>query len=681
MNGNQPPASPPAGNGAGGECAEKGRILSLGALLQKWAREAPQSDALIAPDRAPLAYSRLAELAERTTGRLNALGIGPGDTLAVVMPNGPEIASAFLCLGSGATVAPLNPGYRAPEFEFFLSDLGAKALLVQPGEGAEAREVAARLGVPVIELVPERAGPAGWFHLEGKTRGAPARCGFAAPADIALVLHTSGTTARPKMVPLSHRNLLCSAGNISCTLGLTAGDRCLNVMPLFHIHGLMAAVLASLYAGGNVVCTPGFLAPLFFDWLAEFQPTWYTAVPTMHQAVLALARERGNRPPPGGLRFIRSSSAALPPQVLAGLEAALGVPVIESYGMTEAAHQMASNPLPPGRRKPGSVGRAAGPEIAVRGEQGEPLKAGRIGEIVIRGANVTGGYARNPEANAAAFADGWFRTGDQGFLDGDGYLHLTGRIKELINRGGEKISPREIDEVMLDHAAVAQALCFAIPDERLGEEVGLAVVLRPGATATAAELREFAAGRLVHFKVPRRVVFLDELPKGPTGKPQRIGLAGRLHLTAAGPVSAGRAEYREPATPVGKKLAEIWGLVLRRPRVGSGDDFFDLGGDSILATQIVARVRENFQVEVPVARLLEARTLEAFAAVVEQSRAARPVPAQTVERLINEILNLPDSEVERQLREAGLAGPPDLKVGVVSCTESLKKNLRGQGTQ
>jgi len=636
------------------------RELSIGELLRRRAQETPQNAALRAPDREPLTYARLAELADRNIESLNALGIGPGDTMALVIPNGPEIASSFLCTGAGATVAPLNPGYRAPEFEFFLSDLGAKALLVQQGVDSVARNVAASLGVPVLELVAERNGPAGWYRLEGRPCGAAARRGFADPGDIALVLHTSGTTSRPKMVPLSHRNLLCSAGNVSGTLGLSAGDRCLNVMPLFHIHGLVAAVLASLYAGGSVVCTPGFLSPQFFDWLEEFQPTWYTAVPTMHQAVLARAKERGDRPPPCRLRFIRSSSAPLPPQVMVELETRLGAPVIEAYGMTEAAHQMASNPLPPGPRKPGSVGPAAGLEIAVAGEQGAPLGAGQIGEIVIRGANVFSGYAHNPEANAAAFAGGWFRTGDQGYLDEDGYLHLTGRIKELINRGGEKISPREIDEAMLDHPAVAQALCFAIPDERLGEEVGVAVVLRAGTTVTAGELRAFAADRLVHFKVPRRVVFVDELPKGPTGKPQRIGLAKRLGITAANePVPASHAEYHEAATITERKLAEIWCTVLRAPRVGRLDDFFALGGDSILATQVVARVREVWRIEVPVARLLEARTLDAFAAMIERSTAAMPVSAQTLKGLIREIRGLSDAEVERQLREAEIAGSAD----------------------
>lgn len=630
---------------------EKAPIGSLARLLADQAGDRPGNNVLLAPQCAPLTYARLADLAGRTVTQLNKWGVGPGDAVATVVPNGPQAAASFLCLAAGATVAPLNPGYRAAEFEFYLTDLKARALIVPSGLDSEARGVAARLGVPVIEMVAEPDRPAGWFRLEGGRNGTPARMGCADADDVALVLHTSGTTSRPKMVPLTHRNLRCSAENVGRTLGLSAADRCLNVMPLFHIHGLVAAVLASVSAGASIVCTPGFLAPQFFDWLAEFQPTWYTAVPTMHQAVLARARERGDQPPPCRLRFIRSSSSALPPRVMADLEARLGAPVIEAYGMTEAAHQMSSNPLPPGRRKPGSVGRAAGPEVAVAGATGAPLGPREVGEIVIRGPNVTGGYAHNPEANAAAFLDGWFRTGDQGYFDEDGYLFITGRLKELINRGGEKIAPREIDEALLDHPAVAQALCFAIPDERLGEEVGAAVVLRPGQTATAAELRAFAGDRLVHFKVPRRIVFVDEMPKGPTGKPQRIGLAQRLGVTVAEETPAVRQVAYEPTvTPTEARLAEIWAAVLRVKRVGRRDDFFALGGDSILATQVVSRVRGGWGRTLPVAKLLEARTLAAFAQVVDRSTASVSPP--TVEELVAEIRGLSDEEVERQLREA-----------------------------
>jgi acyl-CoA synthetase (AMP-forming)/AMP-acid ligase II len=350
--------------------------------------------------------------------------------------------------------------------------------------------------------------------------------------DVALVLHTSGTTSRPKIVPLSHRNITASATHIGAMLALGPDDLCLNIMPLFHIHGLIAAVLSSLAAGGQVVCTPGFNAFKFFGWFAAIRPTWYTAVPTMHQTILGLAPRNKAAIAAGRLRFLRSSSASLPAQAMVDLEAAFGVPVIESYGMTEASHQMASNPLPPRPRFPGSVGVAAGPEVAIMDEAGILLPQGALGEVVIRGPNVTAGYENNPKANAENFVNGWFRTGDQGTLDERGYLRLTGRLKELINRGGEKISPLEVDDVLSEHPAVGQCLTFAMPHKMLGEEVAAAVVLREGATADELTLRDFAAARLAAFKVPRRIVFLDEIPKGATGKLMRIGLAEKLGIKA-----------------------------------------------------------------------------------------------------------------------------------------------------
>jgi acyl-CoA synthetase (AMP-forming)/AMP-acid ligase II len=499
-------------------------------LLDRGAAGAP---ALSAPDgAAPLPYRDLRALARRTVETLNALGIGRDDRIAIVLPNGPEMAAAFVCLASGATTAPLNPGYRKEELEFYLGDLRPRGLVVAAGVESPARAVAAQLSIPVIELQPERERGAGCFSLRPPS-AMPQRAvrgGLAAPDDCALVLHTSGTTSRPKLVPLLHRNVAASAGHIVDALALTPADVCLNVMPLFHIHGLMAATLASLAAGAQVSCSPGFNALRFFAWLDEVRPTWYTAVPTMHQAILARAGRNREVLARSRLRLIRSSSASLPPQVMAELEEAFGAPVIESYGMTEAAHQMASNPLPPRPRRPGSVGLAAGPRVAVMDEAGTLLPPGAVGEVVIRGPNVTPGYDANPEANARAFADGWFRTGDQGVLDEDGYLRLTGRLKELINRGGEKIAPLEIDEVLMDHPAVLQVVTFAMPHPMLGEEVAAAVVLRDGQRATERELREFAAARLADFKVPRRVVLVSEIPKGATGKLQRIGLAARLGL-------------------------------------------------------------------------------------------------------------------------------------------------------
>jgi acyl-CoA synthetase (AMP-forming)/AMP-acid ligase II len=481
----------------------------------------------------PLRYRGLRALAKTTVERLNALGVGRNDRVAIVLPNGPEMAAAFVCIAAGATTAPLNPGYRAEEFEFYLTDLKAKALVLDAGSDSPARAVAKKLSLPVIELHPRREAGAGAFALEpaAPMKGPAQRPGMSEGGDTALVLHTSGTTSRPKIVPLLQRNVLATARHITETLALTPDDVCLNIMPLFHIHGLMAATLSSLAAGAQVCCTPGFNALKFFAWLDEVKPTWTTAVPTMHQAILSRAGRNQEILARSRLRFIRSSSASLPPQVMAELEKTFRAPVLESYGMTEAAHQMAANPLPPRPRKPGSVGIAAGPEIAIMDEKGNILPKGEIGEIVIRGPNVTSGYEANAEANAKAFTNGWFRTGDQGLLDEEGYLRLTGRLKELINRGGEKISPLEVDEVLMDHPAVQQVVTFAIPHDKLGEEVGAAVVLREGKTATDRELRDFAATRLADFKVPKKIVLVAEIPKGATGKLARIGLAAKLGLT------------------------------------------------------------------------------------------------------------------------------------------------------
>ncbi|MDE2575875.1 MAG: AMP-binding protein [Rhodospirillales bacterium] len=508
-------------------------------LLRRGADDAP---AIGAPGRPALTHGGLRALAGRTIAALNAMGIGRQDRVAIVLPNGPEMASAFVTIACGATTAPLNPAYRGEEFDFYLSDLDAKCLVIQQGMASPARAVAEARGIPIVELVPAE-GPAGDFSLVAPAslapasvaagrRGAPARTGAAEADDVALVLHTSGTTSRPKIVPLRHVNVTASAAHIGANLALEPGDTCLNIMPLFHIHGLIAAVLSSLAAGGSVVCTPGFNAFKFFATFEEARPSWFTAVPTMHQAILGLAPRHNPAIAAGRLRFIRSSSASLPPQVMTAMEEAFGVPVIESYGMTEAAHQMASNPLPPRPHYAGSVGIAAGPEIAIMADDGTLLPPGALGEVVIRGRNVTAGYENNADANAKAFIHGWFRTGDQGTLDDAGYLRLTGRLKEIINRGGEKVSPLEVDEVLMDHPAVQQVVTFAMPHAKLGEEVAAAVVLHEGHALDEHGLRDFAGTRLAPFKVPRRIVFLAEIPKGATGKLQRIGLAEKLGLSA-----------------------------------------------------------------------------------------------------------------------------------------------------
>lgn len=503
---------------------------TLHALIQAGAADAT---ALSSPGGVPLTFGQLRGLTDRTIAALNAQGLGRNDRVGIVLDNGPEMAAAFIAIGAGTTAAPLNPSYKADEFTFYLSDLNAKLLVVADGSDSPAIAVAARLGVPVVRLRPTPEEGAGSFTLsfEGAGPSPAAQGGPAHPDDIGLVLHTSGTTSRPKIVPLKQSNVCASARNIRTTLAFTAEDRGLNIMPLFHIHGLIAGILAPLSAGGQVSCTPGFNALKFFGWMSEVRPTWYTAVPTMHQAILSRAARNREAIEANPLRFIRSSSSSMPPQVMKEIEEVFGAPLIEAYGMTEASHQMASNPLPPRPHYAGSVGLAAGPEIAIVDEDGEPMPAGETGEIVIRGDNVMSGYENNDKANAEAFTkQGWFRTGDQGSLTPEGYLSITGRLKEIINRGGEKISPREVDEILMDHPAVSQCVTFAMPHDKLGEDVCAAIVLREGQHLAEKELRGFASERLAAFKVPAKILILDEIPKGATGKLQRIGLAQKLGL-------------------------------------------------------------------------------------------------------------------------------------------------------
>jgi len=483
-------------------------------------------DAILSQGGFSLDYRTLHATVDRLRRRLIEFGIGGQNRIAVVLPNGPEMAVAFLASTAVATCAPLNPAYREEEFDFYLSDLCARALITVEGVAPAALRAAAVRGIAVLQLSRDGA-----FRIEGAGVAGPRNCDFPESGSTALVLHTSGTTARPKQVPLTHANLCASAANIRCTLGLTPADRCMNVMPLFHIHGLAAGLLASLAAGASVVCTSGFDGLRFHSLLAETRSTWYTAVPTMHQVVVDRApRDAGAARAHSRLRFVRSSSAPLAPRLMADVESLLGVPMIEAYGMTEASHQMASNSLPPGTRKPASVGPGAGCEIAIMDEPGNLLGAGRNGEVVIRGDGVMQGYHGNPEANRSSFINGWFRTGDRGHLDTEGFLFLTGRTKEIINRGGEKISPREVDDVLMNFPGIREAVTFALPHRTLGEDVGAAVVMRDGVRAAEKEIRDHAARSLAPFKVPRRIIFLSEIPKGPTGKMQRIGLAARLGI-------------------------------------------------------------------------------------------------------------------------------------------------------
>lgn len=495
-------------------------------LLELLKPEFGPRTAIVLPEQnIRITYDNLRHQVQAVAESLAAYGIGRGDRVGMALPNGLPTIVGFLAASMAGTAAPLNPAYREDEFRFFLEDTSAKVLLLPP-EGADAARQAAGTSVPVLTIDMDTSGT---VHLPGVT--GRRSFGHVPPTDPALILHTSGSTGRPKRVPLSHVNLSISASNVAKTYGLGPNDVSLCVMPLFHVHGLVASTLATLATGGTVV-VPAKFSPLSFWRVArDHGATWYSAVPTIHQ--LLLARAEGGAARPAGaekLRFIRSCSASLPPQVMYDLETAFGAPVLEAYGMTEAAHQMASNPLPPAPHKPGSVGPGTGVGISIMDDQGRHLKTDERGEVCIKGPNVIRGYENNPEANATSFFGEWFRTGDQGFLDADGYLTLVGRLKELINRGGEKISPREIDEVLLAHPAVAEAVCFGVPHPTWGEEVAACVVLREG--AGDADLMAYCKERLAEFKRPKQIHVTTAIPRTATGKIQRRIVAQAFSKTA-----------------------------------------------------------------------------------------------------------------------------------------------------
>ncbi len=492
-------------------------------LLQLLEVAPEESTAIILPESSTtITYGALRRQVLSMAEALGSYGIRRNDRVATVFPNGLAAIVTFLAASIAGTAAPLNLNYRSEEFAFYLQDTGARVLLC-PVDGAEsARQAAARLDIPVLPVTD--AG--GTAMLSGIDANVCA--GQPSPEDIALVLHTSGSTGKPKRVPLRHVNIAVSAQNVANTYQLSSADVSLCLMPLFHIHGLVASTLATLLTGGTIVVPAKFNPLSFWRLVRDYGVTWYSAVPTIHKLVLA----RSDKRPEGKttLRFVRSCSSALAPELMGELEEKIGVPVLEAYGMTEAAHQMASNPLPPDGRTPGSVGPQSGEvRVSVMDKAGNHLQSLEPGEVVIQGPNVFSGYENNPEANASAFTNGWFRTGDQGYLDENGYLHLTARLKELINRGGEKIAPRYIDEVLLRHPAVAEAVAFGFPHPVWGEEVGAAVVLRQPESET--ELLKHCREHLADFSCPKKVYIVESIPKTATGKIQRGLVAAEMTKT------------------------------------------------------------------------------------------------------------------------------------------------------
>jgi acyl-CoA synthetase (AMP-forming)/AMP-acid ligase II len=538
------------------------------------------------------------------------------------------MAVAVLAVAASASCAPMNPAYRTEEADRYFADLRPRALITEASADSAARRAALSRGTRVIELSTAMDAEAGLFTLQGEQRDAsphkPVR-----PDDVALLIPTSGTTSRSKIVPQTHAKVCVSAFAHTAALALRETDRCLNILPLFHGHGLIATVMASLAAGASVVCAPTSDVFSFSAWLTQFQATWYSAVPAMHQAILGQARYNRGQLSESRLRFVRSSSAPLSPGIFAELEQSFDTCVIEWYGMTEvAASPITCNPLPPRSRKPGSVGVPVSLDVAIMDEGGDLLPGGQTGQVVVRGASVMAGYDSDPIATEAAFAGNWFKTGDLGFFDDDGYLFLTGRLREMINRGGEKVAPREVDEVLLEHPAVAEAVTFAVPHATMGEDVASAIVLRPDIAATPKEIRRFTIGRIADFKVPRQVLIVDRIPKGPTGKVQRIGLAAELGLATS--TALPRASVA-PRTPLEKVLAKRWAEILQLEQIGIHDDFFASGGDSLLATRVLGHIYNVTKTELEVSRFFEAPTVAEVAhhleQVIQAGQAPRPPSA------------------------------------------------------
>jgi acyl-CoA synthetase (AMP-forming)/AMP-acid ligase II/acyl carrier protein len=604
-------------HGTAGKSVRRRPFSCLRDLLSDYGRNAPDRYAILAPARLPTTYGALWMQANDVVRGLRSIGVGRTDRVAVVLPDGPEAAVAMIAVAAGAVCVPLNPAFTDDEYQRYFGELHLAALLTRADLKSAGRHVARIMGIPVIDLSTRPNEGAGAFSIVGQAPQLVVDHEFASGADDAFILLTSGSTSRPKTVPLTHASVCLSADNVCAALALEPRDRLLSVLPLFHGHGLISGLLASLAAGSSVVCTPGFDATAFFGWLTEFRPTWYTAVPAIHRALLAAADPYKQAAHGTSLRLVRSASTSLSPEVLGGLEALFGVPVIDTYGMTEAATQIAANPLQ--RRKPGSVGQPAGAEIAILDSGGRRLASGKRGEIALRGPTITRRYDNDAAATASAFRDGWFRTGDLGYLDAEGYLFIVGRLKEIIHKGGQKVAPAEVEGALLRHPDVIEAAVFPVPHGRLGADVGAAVVLRQDAKVSAERLRDFTRERLAGFKVPGLIRMVPEIPKGAGGKIKRSELAAEFSKTQP-PAGERGSKLVLPRSELERQLAGIWAELLDIDQIGVDQDVFALGVDSLAMMRMILRLEEHFGVDFSFEDIFDAPTVAALALRIESSK-------------------------------------------------------------
>ena len=587
--------------------------------MRSLAAEIGDVETIFAPDRAPLTFSGLLECVTGIRTTLNRIGIGRGDRVVAALPNGPETAVCFFGVAACATFVPLNPEYTEDEFSRYLARLRPRAIIVRSGSGDAIKNAATRSKIPVLELNAVEGRASGVFELEGDEIGACRDPEWGSAEDVALILLTSGTTARPKLVPLRQRHLLAlvRAGNEHYALGTQ--DRSLHVMPMFHGHGLKSGLVVPVLSGSGVICLPRFDVPSFFANMAALRPTWYSASYTIQQSIVERIDDYRRVAREAGLRFIVSGSGRIDPRIVRGLEAAFGCPVIDRYSMSETG-VLTSMPLPPGVAKPGTVGTPVINEVRIMDAYGAMLPANREGEVVARGPSVFEGYLDEPEASTEAFRDGWFRTGDLGRLDDDGYLTIVGRIKELINRGGEKIGPAEVERAIAEHPAVARVCVFGIPHATLGEEVAAAVVPIDGALVSEKAIVDVARKHLVSFKVPRVVMFTSELPQTAAGKIDRRALANAVRASQPGPLPDADIDASLPAC-LDDAVTAIWRKLLRTEFVRPDLDFFLAGGDSLRLAELLVSIRQQFGVQLSMRDILDdGVTVRGFVRLIEQAQ-------------------------------------------------------------
>ncbi len=590
-------------------------------LLRYQAHAFPDSIAIERTNEAPINYLSLCDRVEEIAQGLHAQGVSPDGTrsrVAIVLPNGPEMSIALLAVSSIAAALPFNPSYREVEFEDYFLKTRVDFVLVGHNDDGLVPEVASRLGLEVLRL--DKHGKLA--HTQDFDGSGFAGVHIAAPDpdDIALVLLTSGSTGHPKSVPLTHRNICISAGEVAQSMGLKPSDRCLCMWEQFHIGGLVDLLLAPLASGGTIISTSGFEAAEFYRLLAAAKPTWFQGVPTTLRELVFHAERNSIATQPNTLRLIRSVAAALPPRLMQEVESLFTVPVIQTFGMTEAGPLITSTRLPPAVRIPGAVGTSCGSEIRILGPANAELESGKTGEIAVRGDNIFAGYENDAEANSKAFRNGWFVTGDTGYLDEDGQLFLTGRVKQIINRGGEKVNPQEVDDALLAHPEVDEAATFALKHRTLGEDVGAAIVLRSDASTNEREILKFLSSRLASFKVPHQLFIQERLPRNAVGKIDRLALTEAAESKTEGATSAsddGKSALEE-------RLAKLWASELNLPEVGLDDNFFAAGGDSLAGVRLYLAVEEDLGRPLPQNALTGITTIREMARLVDKGEAIQP---------------------------------------------------------